>query len=571
MEGPLDHAGAETDGLSEALDGGDLELGARRALAPRHTLLNRVVLESFWQTHLARDDEARGRRVLLWWTDRAALTTATAEAVSAGLQAGLDLLHPHSIPPLAHGTAGRFVWFTTRCDPGRTLGSVANETGGLDPAKGARVARQVASFLALLHRRGLVHGALCPSAVMIEPRGRMRVRGFGVEAPILCLRIAEYGDTREAGVYAAPEVLAGESPTELSDQYSLARILGDSIRVGPDDAAFEVLARALEPDPSRRHRDIVSLHTALMRAWERYGDTGERDVAGQPGSGHAVAPPDHASGLAPALDRAAAVTLATTADEVQEPAVLVPVSPTDGDDDDPATLPHPPSRSFARGATTTALWIGGLMGAFMAGQSLAASGTFHDVAHTLHAATATITASAGSLAAHITGSTAAAPATPGPAATRPATAGPAVSTPGRPSAPPERRSQQAHADRPAPRRSPASPAHNSRGATPAPTSTIALVAPDRAAGASAAHASAHADDGRYAPGRLYLNAFPWGVVYVGGRRVGDTPLVALPLSPGTHTVRVERDGYQPYETRIDVPPGGDVRRTNIVLKKRRVS
>ena len=69
-----------------------------------------------------------------------------------------------------------------------------------------------------------------------------------------------------------------------------------------------------------------------------------------------------------------------------------------------------------------------------------------------------------------------------------------------------------------------------------------------------------------APGRLFVGATPWGDVQIDGRTVGHTPLVALPIEAGWHQVRVVRDGFAPFEQRVHVAPGEDVRLTSIVLQ-----
>ena len=66
-------------------------------------------------------------------------------------------------------------------------------------------------------------------------------------------------------------------------------------------------------------------------------------------------------------------------------------------------------------------------------------------------------------------------------------------------------------------------------------------------------------------GRLFVNATPWGMVFVDGRPVGNTPKANLKLAPGPHTIRVVRDGFAPFERAIQVPAGQDVRLTDIVL------
>ena len=70
-----------------------------------------------------------------------------------------------------------------------------------------------------------------------------------------------------------------------------------------------------------------------------------------------------------------------------------------------------------------------------------------------------------------------------------------------------------------------------------------------------------------APGRLFINATPWGQVYVDGELIGNTPRVDVPVPPGPHRLRVVRDGFQPYEVAIRVTPGQELRITDIVLQE----
>jgi len=71
------------------------------------------------------------------------------------------------------------------------------------------------------------------------------------------------------------------------------------------------------------------------------------------------------------------------------------------------------------------------------------------------------------------------------------------------------------------------------------------------------------------PGRLSVNAAPWGQLYVDGQLVGNTPRANLTIAAGVHTIRVVRDGFEPFERTIQVAPGGLVRLTDIVLVERR--
>ncbi|MBE0592020.1 MAG: PEGA domain-containing protein, partial [Gemmatimonadales bacterium] len=45
----------------------------------------------------------------------------------------------------------------------------------------------------------------------------------------------------------------------------------------------------------------------------------------------------------------------------------------------------------------------------------------------------------------------------------------------------------------------------------------------------------------------------------------NTPQPALELQPGNHTIRIERDGYVPFEQQVRIRSGEVVRLTDVVL------
>jgi len=68
------------------------------------------------------------------------------------------------------------------------------------------------------------------------------------------------------------------------------------------------------------------------------------------------------------------------------------------------------------------------------------------------------------------------------------------------------------------------------------------------------------------PGLLIVNATPWGQLFVDNQLVGNTPRGNLSITAGQHVVRVQREGFEPFERTIEVAPGETVRLTDIVLR-----
>jgi serine/threonine protein kinase len=68
-------------------------------------------------------------------------------------------------------------------------------------------------------------------------------------------------------------------------------------------------------------------------------------------------------------------------------------------------------------------------------------------------------------------------------------------------------------------------------------------------------------------GLISVSSFPWGELSIDGRPVGTTPQIDIVLPPGTHRIRIARDGYQPYEAEIDLKPGARLLLTQIGLQE----
>ena len=71
------------------------------------------------------------------------------------------------------------------------------------------------------------------------------------------------------------------------------------------------------------------------------------------------------------------------------------------------------------------------------------------------------------------------------------------------------------------------------------------------------------------PAHLFINSSPWGVLFIDGRQIGNLPQAGVvDVPPGTHTLRIVRDGYLPYESVIAIEAGEALRLTDIVLQER---
>jgi hypothetical protein len=164
------------------------------------------------------------------------------------------------------GTAG----FWTEWIEGESLEEHVQSRGPLPRDEALGLVRELGRALAFVHGNGLVHGDLKPGNAMRDIQGRAVLLDFGAAgAPEELARRVALAGTPE---YLAPEVAAGRVPDAVSDVYALAGVLIYLLaeeRPGPealsrlrtrrpdlDAPLFELLERALAPDPARRYPDV---------------------------------------------------------------------------------------------------------------------------------------------------------------------------------------------------------------------------------------------------------------------------------------------------------------------------
>jgi tetratricopeptide (TPR) repeat protein len=208
-----------------------------------------------------------------------------------------SLHHPNIVDIYTIIEQGDEVYLVFEFVAGRTLSDLIGEKGKLDLETALSVVSGIALALDYANGRGIVHRDLKPSNVMIDHGGTVKVMDFGIA------RVAKDALTRQtmtqtstmAGTppYMAPEAEQGLVRRE-SDIYSLGICLyemltgrlpftgtGAGMLMGKIEKLYapagalspelpsgidEVLARALEPDPSRRigsARELVGLLEAL--------------------------------------------------------------------------------------------------------------------------------------------------------------------------------------------------------------------------------------------------------------------------------------------------------------------
>lgn len=447
------------------------------------------------------------------------------DAFRATLGAFAAFDHPHIVPVLRYGSTDSLFWYTTPDSTATSLRAMLREKGPLDARTCRRVLTQVVSALEYLHRHGVVHGAIKPENVLVDRDGWVSIAdpAFRRLRPVRASRtlpaksgvVEAEADATIRPSWIAPEDHARGERLPAADQYALAAL------------AYECLtgrAPGARPEPVLKLRPDATIQTA--RAVERALSEDARQRF-----------PSCADFLWALEESGGTADVARPADKVAQEVVMI----------DDWTPPDDPRRPLVLATRV----LGGI--------AMAAALLFgaNEIRRFLRPApTSAVSAaptpprpepvSSADAAAATSLSAAPAPQPAPPASTRiPNSTSGAMPRPATPAPRP--------APRTPPRSTPTSPAPGTAGAATG------------AASASTQSATAATPPAQAGGAKLFVNASPWGQLFIDGIPVGNTPKANVDVSAGTHVVRVVRPGFSPFERTIRVAAGETLRLTDIVL------
>lgn len=230
-----------------------------------YELVGRVGTGSTATVWKARDP-GLGRWVALKQVPAAAVDGLRVEAARL---AQLD--DPHVVQVFGFVEEADAAYLVVEWIDGATLAEVLAAGGRLSVPQALGVVRGALLGLAHAHARGIVHGDVAASNVLVDIEGTSRLIDFGV------------GGSTPA--YRAPEAARGEPLSPAADVYAAAAVLvhlltgqltpGATPDVDRTDGGLRpVLATALAAEPQARYADAAAFLAALEEAAERtYGAT----------------------------------------------------------------------------------------------------------------------------------------------------------------------------------------------------------------------------------------------------------------------------------------------------------
>jgi len=459
-------------------------------------------------------ERGSGRDVVLKAILRRNAEPEVAESFRALMATLSGFDHPHLVPILRHGSTDSLFWFATEYRGDVSLAFKMRAEGALDLKACRRVLTQLVGALDYLHRHGLVHGAVKSENVFVDREGWIRLgdpnfvrpRWRRPSHPTPGMPQAPVAPDEPVAPFVSPEEQARGERQPAADQYALA-VLAVECLLGSEAETLGI-GQALD----RIGREFPPrVRRTLERALDEIPTRRYPTV----------------TDFLWALEEDAAASAASPTRRVTSDVMMVK-------DWKPPADPGRPLRIIGR--VTVVLLV--------AGAIAAVTPTVRDLLWPAPDATRSA---------------------PSPTTTSPSPA-PAVATPPRLGAP------RPATDEPiAPR---AEPRDSARVLPPSsiarprttPSTTPATPAASATPAGSPAPAAGAAETGS---ATLFVNATPWGQVFVDGTLIGNTPRANIALTAGSHTIRVSRSGFATWERTIRVAAGETVRFTDIVLTPER--
>jgi serine/threonine protein kinase/nitrite reductase/ring-hydroxylating ferredoxin subunit len=192
----------------------------------------------------------------------------------------VEVRHPHLLPLYAYGEWEGFSYLVTPAQPERSLATILSQQGCCGPGTALTMLEQITAGLEHAHCRGLVHGALTLSHLLVSEDQRIQIAGLGLQRllerrdilPVAapCEQVLTLAGTwLVAQRYLAPECLQqGQAADIRSDVYSLGIILGELLTGRPPWSGTSSLEQAME---ERQHQLPMRLaqDVNLPRSLER--------------------------------------------------------------------------------------------------------------------------------------------------------------------------------------------------------------------------------------------------------------------------------------------------------------
>lgn len=124
--------------------------------------------------------------------------------------------------------------------------------GPVDAEAARALARDLLAALECVHAAGILHRDIKPANVLVGRDGRARLTDFGIAHPEDATRLTQTGHLIGTLRYLAPEVIAGQTPSQQSDLYALGMLIGELAGENAAGDLQTLVDRLTAADPADR-------------------------------------------------------------------------------------------------------------------------------------------------------------------------------------------------------------------------------------------------------------------------------------------------------------------------------
>ncbi len=263
-----------------------LQIEVQEALGDSYTIERELPRGGMSRVFVATEN-ALGRHVVIKVLSPELAATLSAERFKREIQLAARLQHPHIVPLLSAGQAGRHLYYTMPLVDGESLRDRISRQRPMPIPDVVTIIEAVARSLAYAHREGVAHRDIKPENVMFF-HGQAVVLDFGIGKALLraaehegdaafAARITMPGTSLGTPTYIAPEQAAGDADLDhRADLYALGVVAYEMLTGHPPfagrspQAVMEAHAnRTPEPIGPRRPDAPPHLVAVVMKCLEK--------------------------------------------------------------------------------------------------------------------------------------------------------------------------------------------------------------------------------------------------------------------------------------------------------------
>jgi serine/threonine-protein kinase len=197
-------------------------------------------------------------------------TSFCAQVMTTGL-AARNFLHPHVARFYGAEEVDGQLLIVTEYIQGMTLKSIVSQKP-LHFQEFLKLSHELTDALKAIHQQNIRHQYITSDNVIITSDGSAKLTDLGIAPTSKMMRISGHLISSDKLVYLAPELLQGQDPTQISDQYSLGVVLFEALtgNLPYEESSREQLIKMIEtPDSLKKsfeeieHGDIYLLITKM--------------------------------------------------------------------------------------------------------------------------------------------------------------------------------------------------------------------------------------------------------------------------------------------------------------------